>query len=84
MDGVWSMHIDGWLQESDLMLVQTTDGFQEVLKIKDDVKLYDTLGDATCLDSFWTSQPTRFTAPVEDPYERADDADYWIQLGQIL
>ncbi len=85
MDGVWSMHLNGQLRESNLMLAQTMDGFCEVLKIKDDVELYDTLpGDATCLDSFWTSQPPRFTAPVEDPHERADDAGYQIQLGQSL
>ncbi len=68
----------------DLMLVQMTDGFREVLKIKDDVELYDTLGDALCLDSFWTSQPPYFMVPVEDPLERVEDAGYKIQPGQEL
>lgn len=82
LDRIWSMHHDGLLQTGDLMLAQITDSFREVLKIKDDVELYDTLGDASYLDSFWTSQPPHFTAPVEDPLERAEDAGYKIQPGQ--
>ncbi len=64
------------------MLAQTTDGFYEVLKIKDDIQLYDTLGNASCLNSHWTNQLPVFTAPVEDPYECAEDAGYVITLGQ--
>ena len=64
------------------MLAQTTDGFCKVLKIKDDIQLYDTLGNASCLDSHWTNQPPAFMAPVEDPYEYAEDAGYMITLGQ--
>ena len=43
LDGTWTMHGDGAFQEGDLMLAQTTDGLREVLKIKDDVSIYDTL-----------------------------------------
>ncbi len=31
IDGVWSMHSNGQFLETDIMLVQTTDGFREVL-----------------------------------------------------
>ena len=84
LDRIWSTHLDRLLQVGNLMLVQTTDGFREVLKIKDDIELYDTLGNALCLDSFWTSQPPCFTVPVEDLLERAEDAGYKIQPGQKL
>ncbi len=49
MDGIWMTRADGAFKENDLMLAQTTDGFHEVLKIKDDIQLYDTLGDASYL-----------------------------------
>ena len=39
------------------MLVQTIGGFRDVLQIKDDTNVFDTLGDASCLESIWTSQP---------------------------
>ncbi len=73
---------DGAFRENNLMLAQTTDSFCEVLKIKDDIQLYDTLGNASYLNSHWTNQPPAFMAPVEDPYECADDAGYMITLGQ--
>ncbi len=62
MDGIWSTHKNGVFCECDLMLAQTTDGFREVLSIKDDIQLYKTLGDALCLDTFWTNQPPMFVA----------------------
>ena len=82
MDGIWSTHENGALQDGNLMLAQTTDGFREVLKIKDDVQIYDTLGDASYLDTVWTNQPLWFTAPVADPVERAIDAGYNICPGK--
>ena len=65
------------------MLAQTTNGFCEVLKIKDDVGIYDTLCDASCLDTMWTNQPPRFTAPVPDPMEHAQDTGYIICPGKL-
>ncbi len=82
MDGIWSTYENGALQDGDLMLAQTTDGFREVLKIKDDVQIYDTLGDTSYLDTVWTNQPPWFTAPVADPMERANDAGYNIHPGE--
>ncbi len=64
------------------MLAQTTDGFHKVLKIKDNVELFDTLGDELCLETIWTSQLPRFTNPIEDPYERAEDTGCKIRLGE--
>ncbi len=55
MDGIWSTRSDGAFRQLDLMLVQTTDSFCEVLKIKDDVELFDTLGDESYLETIWTS-----------------------------
>ncbi len=82
MDGIWSTHRSGVFHESDLMLAQTTDGFCEVLRIKDDIQLYETLRDVSCLDTLWTNQPPLFMAPVVDPYGHAEDAGYKVQLGQ--
>ena len=82
LDGIWTTHGDGTFQEGDLMLAQTTDKFCKVLKIKDDVGIYDTLGDASCLDTVWTNQPPRFTALVPDQMEHAQDAGYIIYLGK--
>ena len=64
------------------MLAQTTDGFREVLHIKDDIQLYETLGDASCLDTHWTNQPPTFVALVVDPFGQAEDAGYRVQPGQ--
>ncbi len=74
MDGIYSTCKTGVFQENDLMLAQTTDGFREVLAIKDDIQLYETLGDSSCLDTHWTSQPPLFVAPVVDPIDQAEDA----------
>ncbi len=82
MDGIWSTHRNSVLCESDLMLAQTTDGFREVLCIKDDIQLYETLGDAPCLDTLWTNQPPIFVASVVNPYGHAEDEGYRIQPGQ--
>ena len=76
MDSIYSTHKMGVLRECDLMLVQTMDGFREVLCIKDDIQLYETLGDTSCLDTHWTSQPLLFVAPVVDPIGQAKDIGY--------
>ena len=75
MDGVWSTHSNGQFLETDIMLVQTTDGFREVLQIKDDINIFDTLGDASCLETAWTSQPPVLDAPVANPTLCAEDVD---------
>ena len=76
MDGIYSTHKTGEFWECDLMLAQTTNGFREVLCIKDDIQLYETLRDSLCLDTHWTSQPPLFVAPVVDPIGQAEDAGY--------
>ncbi len=78
MDGVWSTHPNGWFLEMDIMLVQTMDGFREVLQIKDDTNVFDTLGNASGLESVWTSQPPVLDAPVANPTLCAEDAGYKI------
>ncbi len=78
LDSIWTTHSDSAFKDGDLMLAQITDGFREVLKIKDDVQIFDTLGDTSCLDTVWTNQPPRFVAPVADPVEHAQDAGYTI------
>ena len=55
-----------------------------MLKIKDDVELFDTLGDESCLETLWTSQPPLFTSPVEDPFEHAEDVGYQVRPGEQL
>ena len=70
--------------ETDIMLAQTTDGFREVLQIKDDTNIFDTLGDASCLETVLTSQPPVLDAPVANPALHTEDAGYEIQPGQEL
>ena len=74
-------HKDGNMQETDIMTVQTMDGFCEILQIKDDSNTYDTLGDSMCFDTIWTNQPQILDAPVLNPEEQATDAGYNIHLG---
>ncbi len=82
MDGIYSTCKTGVFQECDLMLAQTMDGFREVLHIKDDIQLYETLGDSSCLDTHWTNQPPLFVAPVVDLISQAEDTGYRVQPGQ--
>lgn len=82
MDSIWSTCRSSVFRESNLMLAQTINGFREVLHIKDDIQLYETLGDTSCLDTLWTNQPPTFVALVVDPYGHAEDAGYRIQPGQ--
>ena len=81
MDGVWTSHRDGNMCETDIIIAQTTDGFCEILQIKDNMNTYDTLGDSSCFDMVWTNQPPVLDAPVDNPDERADDAGYKIHPG---
>ncbi len=82
MDGVWATHRDGAIREMDIMIAQTMDGFRGILQIKDDTKVFDTLGNTTCLDTIWTAQPPVLDSPVDDPSERADDAGFKLRPGE--
>ncbi len=44
--------------------------------------MYNTLGDAPCLETIWTSQLPVLDSPIDNLEERADDAGFKLHPGE--